>query len=378
MIKDRKIKVLIGINDFLVGGAQNLLIRQFKHFDQNKFEFYLVTLFVFKEKTSLQDLVPCHVKVFNFDFKGFGDIANWYKLFKLLRKIKPDIIVSSLFFSNTIFRILGLLNNCRLIIIEHNTYIHKTNLQIFVDRLLSRVTYKIIAVSEEVINFTSKQEGIDHQKFIFIPNGVDVGEILAFRQKNIKEIQHFRKQLGFVSSDKIIINVARLTKQKGLDFLLDTFFHLSKTDNDYKMIILGEGSLRNDLINKIETLGLKDKVFLLGAKENIYQYYMMSDLFVLSSVIEGFALVCIEAMAFQLPVVSTKVAGPDKYIKNYYNGFLVERSTNEMVEKISFLFNLDSNEILKYKKNCLETAWGFDINNNVKQYENLFVDSIKN
>jgi glycosyltransferase involved in cell wall biosynthesis len=105
---------------------------------------------------------------------------------------------------------------------------------------------------------------------------------------------------------------------------------------------------------------------------------MISDLFVLSSRIEGFAIVCIEAMAFGVPVISTKVAGPDEYIKDYYNGFLTEHNTKDMIEKISLFFKLDAKKLSTYKKNCLNTAKQFDVRDNVKKYEKLFLECLKN
>ena len=378
MTNNRKMKVVIGINDFCIGGAQTLLLKQFKYFNIDKFEFYLISLFELKHKTSLHNLIPNHIRVFRFYFRGFLDVKNWWKLFKLLKEIKPDIIVSSLFFANTIFRILKIfLKKCKSIIIEHNTYINKTKFQIFVDRTLSKITYKIIAVSDEVINFTSKQEKISKSKFVTIFNGIDLEEIEKFKEVNQENILQFRRELGFTNDDKIIINVARLTPQKRIDLLIDAFNKLNRINDNYKLIILGEGVLKDQLTQKIKNLGLEDSVFLLGAKKDIYEYYMISDLFVLTSKIEGFALVCIEAMAFNIPVISTRVAGPDKYIKDYYNGFLTEHNIKDIVEKILLFSELSIEELNIYKKNCLSTAKQFDIRNNVKKYENLFIECLK-
>lgn len=375
---NKKIKIIIAINDFLVGGAQTLILKQLKYFDNNRFEFYLISLFDFQERTNLYNLIPENVKVFRLNFKNFLDLKNWYKLFILLRKINPEIVISNLFFSNTVFRILKLFFwKLKIIIIEHNTYIHKTKLQIFLDKILSKITYKIIAVSDTVADFTSRQEKINIDKFQAIFNGVDVEDIFEFTKANSSTIDSIKQKLGFDVNDKIIINVARLTQQKKLDLLIDCFYELNKSKNNCKLIILGDGGLKDELQQKIGNLQLSEKVFLLGAKQNINDYYMISDLFVLTSEIEGFALVCIEAMAFGIPVVSTRVAGPDKYVKDYNNGFLADSNIKDLVEKIIFMFNLRDEEIIEYKKNCIETAKIFDIRKNVEQCEKLFLDCLK-
>lgn len=372
-----KIKLILAINSFNIGGAEKLIVDQLRFFDREKFDISLITLFQFQDRKNFYELLPKDINIYKLNFKNFYDLKSWLFLYKLLKKISPNIIVSSLFFSNTIFRILAIIFKIKVIIIEHNTYINKTKAHQFVDKILSYFTYKIIAVSDEVANFTSKQEKIEINKFKIIYNGIDLEKINKFKEINKNNILGLKEKLGFGNSDKIIINVARLTNQKRIDLLIDAFAKLHKIDNKYKLIILGEGTLLFELQNQINSLGLKDSAFLLGIKKNIYEYYMISDLFVLTSKIEGFALVCIEAMTFEVPVVSTKVAGPDKYVKDYFNGFLVEHDMEDIFKKMVVFFDLDDQELDKYKQNCLNTAKQFDIKNNVKEYEKLLIESLE-
>ncbi len=377
MKNNKKIKIVIGINDFCIGGAQTLLLKQFKYFNRDKFEFYLISLFELKNKTSLHDLIPNYVKVVRFDFKNFFDFKSWSSLLKKIKSIRPDLVLSNLFFSNTVFRIIAIILKIKAIIVEHNTYINKIKLHQCIDKFLSYFTYKIIAVSDEVADFTSKQEKISKNKFVTIFNGIDLEEIKKFKEINQENILQFREELGFNMDDKIIINVARLTHQKRIDLLIDAFYELSKKDRSYKLIILGEGVLKNQLAQKINGLGLENRVFLLGVKKNIYKYYMLSNVFVSTSEIEGFSIAFLEALSFGLPIISTKTSGSKKMIENHYNGYLIDNGEENVVNSIVNILKNNYNKINLMGSNSLEICKKFDIKVNVVKYEELFIESLK-
>jgi glycosyltransferase involved in cell wall biosynthesis len=185
MVKDKKIKIIFAVNDFTIAGVQKLYLDIFNYLDLRKYDVNLITLFQFPTKKDFYNQVPSEISIHKLNFNNFYDIKNWYFLFKLLLKIKPDLVLSSLFFSNTIFRILKIFLGFKIISIEHNTYINKTKFQIFVDRLLALVTFRVIAVSQTVAIFTMKQEKIKASKFEVIHNGVDFEKIkkcLSFSQ----------------------------------------------------------------------------------------------------------------------------------------------------------------------------------------------------
>ena len=103
MNDNKKIKVVIAINDFVIGGGQKLITELFKKFETSKFEWYLITLFQFPEKWEFYDLLPKHVRLHKFYFKGGKDFGEIWKLFKVLKNLKPDIVISNLFLTNSIF-----------------------------------------------------------------------------------------------------------------------------------------------------------------------------------------------------------------------------------------------------------------------------------
>lgn len=372
MAENKKIKVVFAINDFVVGGAQRLITELFKKFDSNKFEWRLITLFQFPEKREFYDLLPPHIKIHKFNFRGGKDIAEIFKLLKELRNFKPDVVFSNIFLTNAIFRILKPFVGYKVAIIKHNTEIFRGKWQEWVDRILNLSTDSIIAETPTVADFTAKTEGVKKGKIKIIPGVVNLEEIE--KAKNNFNRKDILNRLGLEEKNKIIINVARLTQQKNHKLLINGFAELVKKHPEYKLIIVSEGALRDDLAKQIENLKISNKVFLLGNIDNIYEYYLASDFFAISSFIEGFCLGAIEAMACGIPVVSTKTAGPDEYIKNGYNGYLMEGfSVEEMAETLEKMHNSD---IKKMGENSRKTVEKYSVNKVAKMYEDLILEII--
>lgn len=126
--------------------------------------------------------------------------------------------------------------------------------------------------------------------------------------------------------------MGRLHKQKNFDLLIKAYSN-TKVSNDVKLLIVGEGLERDNLELLIKELDLENKVFLVGQKDNIKDYYLQSELFILSSKYEGFPNVLVEALSNECVCISTDCpTGPSEIIKNNENGLLI---TNENVEEMT-------------------------------------------
>lgn len=144
----------------------------------------------------------------------------------------------------------------------------------------------------------------------------------------------------FTVERKEIVTVGRLEPQKNQKLLINAFSELAKKIPGYTLVIYGEGSLRKELEKFIESKGLKDRIFLPGAKNNIQEYIKDASLFVLSSDYEGIPNALIEAMAIGLPCVSTDCSpgGARELITNGENGVIVEcRNSNELATAMASL-----------------------------------------
>lgn len=127
-----------------------------------------------------------------------------------------------------------------------------------------------------------------------------------------------------VDRNKIIVNVGRLSEQKNQRLLIKAFARISPEIPDYKLEIYGDGPLKDELIELINSNGLRDKVFLMGTTKGIHEIMHKASLFVLSSDYEGMPNALLEAMSLGTPSISTdcRPGGARSLIQDGYNGWI--------------------------------------------------------
>lgn len=135
----------------------------------------------------------------------------------------------------------------------------------------------------------------------------------------------FLREKSETSKDNIIVTVGSLQEKKNHKLLIEAFATLANKYPDYKLVIYGDGELRESLTELIRKLNIEDKVELPGFVDNINTRISKASLFVLSSNVEGIPNALIEAMALGLPCVSTRCAGggAEFLIDDGVNGLLV-------------------------------------------------------
>ncbi len=135
-----------------------------------------------------------------------------------------------------------------------------------------------------------------------------------------------------------IISVARLYPQKNQEMMIRVFAKIAEKYPDWKLVIYGEGPLRDSLQLTIDSLQLSERVLLPGRTEKVIDELRKSKIFCLSSDYEGMSNSMIEAICVGLPVVSTKVSGTDELIQDGVNGLLVdigdEQGMTDALEKL--------------------------------------------
>ncbi|MFH1170779.1 MAG: glycosyltransferase [Candidatus Vogelbacteria bacterium] len=373
-IPNRKIKVVIAINDFMVGGAQKLIVDQLKFFNNKIFDLTLITLFEFPDKKNFYGELSFDIKCLRFNFKSFYDLRSWWSLIKILRRLEPNVVCSHLFLSNTIFRLIKLLMNYKIITVEHNTYINKKRREIWIDKLLSYVTFRIVAVSRSVRDYAARQAWLPLSKFEIIYNGIDFTPINNLKRESQRS--HLRRSLGFSDDEIIMVNNGRLTQQKNHTLLVAAFANFQVSHPKSKLVIIGEGSLLEMLCAQANSSNSRGSIFFLGAVKHslALQYMYAADFFVSTSSIEGLSIAYLEALAMGLPIIATKTAGTDELIKDGVNGFFLEFD----IEKIKHTMSMAIKENhTAMSESALKTVELFDIKMNVNKYADLFCQAFK-
>ena len=158
---------------------------------------------------------------------------------------------------------------------------------------------KIVAVSNMVKEDFIKRYKINNKKIEVIYNMIDLNKV----EQDLKT-DHKKEEIK-KSKDKILINIGRLVEQKGQWHLIRVFKEIIKIYPNIKLVILGRGELEGYLRELIDFYNLKDKVLLLGFKENPYKYLKNSDIYISTSLYEGMSNTILEAMACGLPIIAT-------------------------------------------------------------------------
>ena len=194
-----------------------------------------------------------------------------------------------------------------------------------------------------------------------IYNPLNTNEILKLSRKKIK-FNFFEK--NYLN----IINIGRLEDQKDHLTLLNAI-KLIKNRIKLKLLIIGNGSMRNEIHNFIEKNSLKKNVMILNNLHNPFPYLLRSDLFVLSSIYEGLPNVLLEALTLNKFVISTNCStGPSEILLKGRGGILVPiKDYKSLAESISYYYNNKNNlkkKLITAKKNLDR----FDMKKNLNNY----------
>ena len=245
---------------------------------------------------------------------------------------------------------------------NQRSYIN-SKLVIFLKKKLYPYADKIIAISEGV-----KKSLVDQLKMS--PNKIDVIYNPAGDERII-ELSKEKVEKNYFNNNFNIINIGRLTKQKDHITLLKAMKIVLKKVQ-CNLIIIGEGSERDNIYKFIQDNDLESNVNLIGYKSNPWKYLSRSDLFVLSSIWEGFGNVIVESMMLGVPVISSDCnSGPSEILDEGKYGDLFEiRDYHKLSELILKEFN--SSESKKKLNLGLQRSNNFSINEISKKYSDSF------
>jgi len=186
------------------------------------------------------------------------------------------------------------------------------------DKQILRLFPKVITVSED-IRQELVRSGAKPGSVQTVLNGIDH---TRFHRDRSRETQ-IRQRLGIADDEVVIGAVGRLETEKRFDLLIDAFASLQVARLGLRLVIVGEGSLRNTLEAQVDRLGLGGVCRLLGQRSDIVDLHHAFNVFVQSSANEGAPNAVLEAMALETPVVATAVGGTAQLVRDGIDGLLV-------------------------------------------------------
>jgi glycosyltransferase involved in cell wall biosynthesis len=302
-----------------VGGTETHILELASKIDRSR---YHVTVCSLKSGGSLADELRTRgVRVVSLNGAGKFDARVLFRLWKLLRKERPDVIQSFLFWANMAARLFGrVLKGFPVISSYHDEVVSEGWLTRTVDRLTLQWSHTIVCCSEAVRRSVFTRMGGKAAQFKIIPFGVDM------QRFNTGDIAS-RRELGLNESHPVLGTVCRLVEpKKGLSVLLRAMAEIQRREGTplCQLLIVGDGPARGTLRVLSERLGVASQVVFVGSRRDIPRVLPLLHAFVMPSLYEGFGIAILEAMGAGKPVIATSVGGIPEFVKHGETGLLVQ------------------------------------------------------
>ena len=329
---------------------------------------------------------------------GFkNDLIAFYRLYKLIKKEKPDIVHTHTAKAGTLGRAAAWLAGVPIIIHTfHGHVLHgyfgklKTWVFVQIEKMLAFISTRLITLSEELKNELINMGIGNEKKFEVVPLGL---ELTPFLENNPPSppfakggmggfCGEFKKELGLPENTILIGIIGRLVPIKGHRYFLEATKIISSQfpvpSSQIRFVIIGDGELREELEDYAKKLGISDMVVFTGFRRDLPKIYADLDIIALTSLNEGTPVSIIEAMAGGKPVVATNVGGVASLIKDSITGFLVPPKRPDLFAEA--VLKLLNNPLLMKtmgEEACRSVFPKYNISQLVKRIDSLYSSLIK-
>lgn len=329
---------------FDIGGLERVMVNCINAMEDDNYQHVVIAL---TDVGNFSKHLNQQVKTYQLNKKPGKDLASHWYLFQLLRRIKPHILHTynlAAIEYHPIAKLAGVKGHIHA---EHGREINdpqglnkKHN---FLRKLMSPFIDYFTPVSSDLAAWLVDTVGIKSCKIKLIRNGIDTSKFSFSKKLNsdhpIQEAPNVQVATEIIKSEVNehqrdencirFIHIARFNPVKDQQNLVNAF-SLLVHDNNYSpkqlsLTLVGDGELTDKLKQLVHAQGLDDFVTFTGARNDIPALLLQANVFVLSSIAEGIPMTVLEAMAANLPVVSTKVGGVPELVEHEVTGLLVEK-----------------------------------------------------
>jgi glycosyltransferase involved in cell wall biosynthesis len=309
ILQDRRepkaLRLLFLLGNLEGGGAERVVVNLLRHLDRSKFELHLAVVHYFG---NFVDAVP--EDVFLHDLKARRVRNSFRPLVRLFRRLKPDIVFSTLGYLNLAVLFLKAFLPRRTLLVVRETTLVSENLQRLafpsiwkgLYRLLYNKSDIIVCLCDSMMKDLAGNFGIKTDKMVRIFNPLD------YEKVRLESNQGHNPFFSYGEGPNLVA-IGRLGPEKGFDRLIKAFSALVTQKPKARLWILGKGEMENRLKALIGALDLNDRVFLPGFQNNPFCWLKHADLFVLPSRFEGIPNTLLEALACGCPVVALRHPG---------------------------------------------------------------------
>ena len=316
-----EIAILHLITELNTGGAEKALSRLLTHLSRERFAPIVACLY------GGDGIVAHEIRTLGIPVVDLGmygrkwRIDAFWRLYRLLRRKRPVILHTWMFHANVLGRVLGRLTGVPIIVTSRRNVNIGGALREFLNRWTAWLGDGVIAVCKLARQAEIKRARVSSNKVITIYNGINAERFVALdRQAAAHQV---RQTFGIPVEAPLLGSVGRLHRQKGFADLLAAQARIQERIPTIRLLLVGDGELRDDLEAQARAIGLSEAVTFAGIRTDVPEILAALDVFVLPSLWEGMPNAVLEAMAAGLPVVATAVGGIPELVVDGVTGLLV-------------------------------------------------------
>ena len=354
MAQHTKIRVLEGIRQGSIGGGESYLLSLVENMDREIFEPIVVS---FTDGPMVERLKELGVKTHVVHTEKPFDVRVWKKVKQIVVDEQIDIVhahgtrANSNMFWAALQAKKPLVYTCHAWSFHRDQHPLKKRLRILGEQFLT--TKAKVNICGAVSDRNKGLHYLSQFEAVIIYNSIDPKKFNPYgKYKNLRE------EWGIPATDIVVTSVARMTKQKQPLALLSAFARVCKEVSNVKLLMVGDGELKEEAIQLIKKLGIGDKVILQPFRQDVPDVLSNADIYVLPSLWEGFSIALLEAMSMGRAVIGTNVDGTAEIIQDRENGLLVglDDLENNLVEALVLLCK-DENLRTSLQRNAIKSIY---------------------
>lgn len=352
-----------------LGGSENALIRLVNMLGNENYQFSICYFEYNKEYSYMVNRIKNKNTKVHYLYKKNGiDLGIIRKLRHLIKQDNIGIIHARNW-STVLYGILaGLMMFRRIEFIVDIRGKIKSQKHYLILKILAIFIKKYIVVTSDIKEALVIKAGIKRSKVEVIHNGVDIGE---FNRK--EDVGLLRKNIGIGIDTLVIGSVGRLAEVKDYPTLLKAFSIVKKHIQNSKLILVGDGPEKANLIKLSNELKVNEDILFFSPQDEIEKFYQIMDIFVLPSLFEGSSNSLLEAMASNLVCIATQVGGNKEIIVNGVSGLLFTPGDYQKLSEI--IIDINNKKMLRdnLKQNALiRVKEQFSLSDTVESYKRVY------
>jgi len=322
-----KVKILFVIDGMEFGGGERVFTQIINCLPLDQYELFLASG---PQDSFYQAISQTPVQRYPVDFSNRFNPAIMFRLIKIIKDHKIDIVhgqgARAEFFARLasgLFCRSRYVSTIAMPVEGYDVGPMKRLLYKSLDRFSERFVDRFLVVSSVLAQAMIQGHGIPQERVVKIYNGIETDEYKPNVEEFRSQESEVRREFALARDVPVIGAIGRLVWQKGFDYFLQSIPAMIQDIPKVRFMIVGEGPLRQELERLTISLGIHDRLVFTGHRSDVRDIMAALDVVVIPSLLEGFPMITLEAMAMEKPIVTTSIDGIMEQITDGREGLLI-------------------------------------------------------